>query len=206
MSNVTTLPKRGQTYNGPSKTLSATYGTSVGVEGVVRTFDDLDSSSTSAAMVPRSSKQVTCVFVRNTSALTLQPKRVVKWESGYRNRRVDGYATTDWAEAAGVVDEFLTNGVRQYDMFWLAVKGPSLVKTSLGGDATNVIAVDDKLAALTGATSGATTSGRVQAFAATSNLTNAVSAISNLIGYAMSAKTTGNTNADVLVDLCVMKS
>lgn len=205
MDNVSQIFARGQTYNGPNKTLSATYATSVALEGVTKRFDDLDSATTTGAKVPRSQKQVTCMCVRNTSGITLEAKRVVRWASGYRNKRVDGYCTTDHSEVAGVVDEFLTNGVRNHDLFWIAVRGPSLVKTSLGADATNVIALDDKLTALTAATSQATTAGRVQAFAATSNLTNAISATQNLIGYAMSAKTTANTNADVLVDLVIMK-
>lgn len=70
--------------------------------------------------------------------------------------------------------------------------------TSLAADATNLLPVGTILVALTAATSGSTTSGRP----APQDLTGATALlgnqIQNQIGTALSAKTTANTNADVL--------
>lgn len=205
--NAITIFGRGKTFlKGGTRTPPTTYATDVALEGVHKRFADLDYGTTgTGARNRRSGGEVMCICVRNASGIALKPKFVVTWKSGYIGARVDGYCTTDYANVAGVVDEWLPSaGVATDDLFWIAVKGPSLVKTSLGADATNVITAGTWLAALTAATSQATTSGRVQMIASTSNVTNAVSAVLNRIGLAMSAKTTANTNADVLVELALV--
>jgi hypothetical protein len=103
---------------------------------------------------------------------------------------------------AGVVDEWLPSaGVVDDDLFWIVRKGPTLVLTDLAGGAANVITSGANLVALTAATSQATTAGRVQEYAFTTNVTALQSQVLNRLGKAMSAKTTANTNADLLVDL-----
>lgn len=203
--NTSGLPQRGKVYlTGPSRTAPTTYAQSQSLEGFVKEFEDLDyaASSTGVKGAPRSSYKVECMLVRNAATIALQPKRLVKWKSGKRFKQVDGYCTVDFEECAGVVDEWLpAAGVAINDLFWITRKGPTLCLTDLAGGATNVIAASDMMLALTAATSQATTAGRVQAFAATSNLTNAVSMIFNKLGRAMSAKTTANTNAGVLVNM-----
>ena len=60
----------------------------------------------------------------------------------------------------GVVDEYLPiAGVAVNDVFWVVVSGPTEVVAALSGTA---VAVGDRLAAITAATSGATTAGRVK--------------------------------------------
>lgn len=203
--NQAGLPERGKTFlTGPARTAPTTYGQSVGLEGAQQQFKDLDysASSVGAKRAKRSNRVVECILVRNAATIPLLPKRLVKWKSGSRGKQVDGYCTTDWAEAAGVVDEWLpAAGVAINDLFWIVRKGPTLCLTDLAGGALNVIAVDDVMLALTAATSQATTAGRVQPFVATSNLTNAIVMAFNKLGRAMSAKTTANTNAGVLVDM-----
>jgi hypothetical protein len=198
------LPARGKTYlSGPNRTPDSTATQSKGIEGIVKVFKDVDYSVSGGVNQLRSVNDVTCIFVRNSSGVALLPKRLVTWKSGQRGKQVDGYARLDWTDVAGVVDEWLpTAGVAANDYFWLVVKGPTLCTTAASGDALNVIGVDDNLVSLTAAASThSTTSGRVQSFVVggTTNITAAYSQILNTIGKAMSAKTTANTNADVLV-------
>jgi hypothetical protein len=87
------------------------------------------------------------------------------------------------------------------------VEGPAIVKTPIAGSEFNGdINIGDRVVGLTAATSGATTAGRV----AHENITGSTQAadytflfdqISNRIGRALSACTTGNTNSDILIDV-----
>jgi hypothetical protein len=135
----------------------------VDYEGTVRSFPDITVSS-GGMKAKNSGRTVTCILVRNTcssssgTAGKLLPGRLVAWQTGYIGRRVNGYTTTDYARVAGVVDEHLpAAGVPQYDLFWLVVKGPCLVKNALSSVVD--IAQDDFLIALTAATSGSVTAG-----------------------------------------------
>lgn len=204
------LPGRGQFFlTGNGKTLSD--GDCAFIEGTIKTFVDKAPRTGSGATTRRTNGEVTCILVQNVSGIALDPKRPVKWAAGYRNRRVDGYCHVDSEECAGVVDEhYKSSGVPDNEYFWLVIKGPCLLKTSLAGSAENVIAEGDKLIALTAATSQATTAGRVVAWdltATSQQTTNGTQSKRMLfhLGTALSAKTTGNTNADLLVDLEIMK-
>jgi hypothetical protein len=200
--NVSGLPIRGRTYlSGPGRTPGSTYGASQILEGTTKIFKDVDQSGRGAKAL-RSDNDVYCTLVRNASGITLLPKRVVKWKSGQIGKQVDGYCAVDFEAVAGVVDEWLPSaGVVDDDLFWIVRKGPTLVLTDLAGGAANVITSGANLVALTAATSQATTAGRVQEYAFTTNVTALQSQVLNRLGKAMSAKTTANTNADLLVDL-----
>lgn len=203
---------RGGTWYGPTGTIDTNnYGESVGYEGYVDHFTDVDPSDKT---VRRSGRDIEVIAVRNVSGMTLLPGYAVTWESGSEGKRVDGYARTTNAHIAGIVDDHLnaTNGVRNGDMFWLIVKGPCLCKTPLEADANNVFAIGDPVFALTAATSGATTAGRVRRHNSAGTFSEAettdgtlFNVIHNGIGRAMSARTTGNTNANILVDLELVK-
>lgn len=197
MSNVAAgLPNRGHTYHGGTPT---SVGRSTDLEGIEVHFAD-EEVVNGGPNNKRSGRTTLCRLVRNSSGITLEPKRAVRWESGYRGRRVDGYCAATAAECAGIVDDHLPSaGVADDDLFWVMRKGPGLVKTDLAGGANNVIADGNLMVALTAATSGATTAGRVAAGSASTS-----SHVLNRIGKAMSAKTTANTNADVLVDLDIL--
>jgi len=203
--NVAGLPGRGQTLlSGAGRTLSST-GQASKLEGIAKWFSDRDSTVTGLNVL-RSQKRVLMMLVRNASGIALASKAVVTWASGYRNKRVAGYCTLDHQEIAGVVDEFIgSSGVPSNDLFWLAVKGPSLVRKSNAADATCVFTAGDILTSLTAATSQAATAGRIQPFTTTTNVTNAVSIILNRIGRALSASTTaqtgGSATPNLLVDL-----
>ena len=213
MSNVNgALPIRGKTLLAGNDNRTLTSTMAADREGSMLVFDDVDPTVTTGAKTKRSNRTVTAMLVRNVAAAALLPKFIVKWKSGKRNLQVDGYTCITNEAAAGVVDEFLGSaGVAVNDLFWIVVKGPTLIKTPLEGDGTNVINLDDILGALTAATSGATTAGRVGVVALTATSTGTTNgalgnALFNTFGRAMSAKTTANTNADVLCDVFFLKS
>lgn len=148
----------------------------------------------------RSNRSLVMRLVRNTSGISLAPKRYVTWESDSEGLNVDGYCDVTAERLAGVVDEFLpASGAPDDALFLIARKGPAMTLTPLTGNADNVINVGDLMGGLTSVTSQATTSGRAKAVAAVS--THVPATIKNVGGRAMSAKTTANTNADMLVDL-----
>jgi hypothetical protein len=74
-----------------------------------------------------------------------------------------------------------------------------------GADFNGDIAAGAPLVAATGTTSGNSTGGRVSnvTLPGQTGETAAFSAAANLVGYALSARTTGVTDADILVNLCL---
>jgi hypothetical protein len=204
--NVTALFNRGFTYTGGTPDAIAQ---SSGSEGAICQFKD-EYRSGSGVLVKRSNQLITAMCVRNVSGIALTPGRLVRWKALFRGKRVDGYTTTTTAEVAGVVDDALpSTGVANNDLFWLIRKGPCLVKTPLVADVSNVFTENDILIAMTAVTSQSTTAGRPITWALTATSTGTTDGtgalyIINRIGRAMSAKTTANTNADLLCDLQLM--
>jgi hypothetical protein len=98
-----------------------------------------------------------------------------------------------------VDDQLPSGGVADDDLFWIVRSGPCLLLNDIASGASTVITEGSVVGALTAATSGATTAGRIANLTVTTGDT-----ITNKLGRAMSAKTTANTNADVLVDLCLL--
>lgn len=207
---------RGETMFGGTPT--ATQITeSAHFEGQEKVFEDVNwSNSALGAKQLRSGRSVTCRCVRNTSGGNLLPKRLVTFEADSSaddyGKRVDGYSDVT-AERAYPVDEFLpAAGVENNDLFWIVVKGPAEVLTDIAAAAGNVINVGDRVVALTAVTSGATTAGRVRNYptvAAATNTTTGIDAalleaqnnLAGVLGRALTAKTTGNTNSAILIDV-----
>lgn len=196
--NTDSLPfDRGQTASTGLSSVDSTVLNNL--EGKEYIVDDVDP----ATGIARTGRRVKLRCVRNKAAAALLPKRLVSFKAsaGVFGAHVDGYADTT-AEESYPVDEYLpAAGVAVDDLFYIVVEGPALVLSDLAGGANNVLNVGDCVVALTAATSGATTAGRV----APQDLTGATALlakqIKNQVGYALTAKTTGNTNADVLVDV-----
>lgn len=202
MADVATMPQRlGASAYGQKGTIpssSADY-TGIHLEGAIRVFR-IKALADKTQLV--SQADLSCMLVRNAGAANLLPGRMVTWAAGYYKRRVDGYSRLTATVVAGVVDPYgPAAGFRVGDLFWMAFKGPSYLKTDLAGGANNLLPEGTVLVALTGATSGATTAGRV----APQDLTGATAVLGaqlqNKVGVALSARTTANTNADILVDL-----
>lgn len=165
-------------------------------------FEDLDYSVTGPKPA-RTNRFVRCLVVRNVSGIALLPKRLVTFQqtAGFSTGRVDGYATAT-AVNAFPVDEFLpTAGVPNGDLFYIVTEGPASCITDLAGGANNLLPLGTLVVALTAVTSQATTAGRI----APQDLTGATALLGNQIqnrlGYALTAKTTTNTNAGILIDI-----
>ena len=204
--NVAGLPNRGKVYN----VTSTTAAQSAKLEGYQKYFQDEDASGAGPSR-PRSSRRALMRLVRNSSGIALLPKRAVAWESGQRGKRVDGYTTTTAAEVAGIVDDQLpAAGAADNALFWIHRQGPALCTNDIASGASTVISEGDLVVALTAATSlAATTAGRIATgtLTATSTATtdgSLTNRILHRLGKAMSARTTANTNSDVLVDLDLM--
>ena len=182
-----------------------TFGTTTdgeGLEWLGREFEFEDNYYDSNKPGKRTQHTVTCRVVQNDSAGALLPGYLVTFQAGSNNSIVDGKTTTTGANGV-VVDEWLpAAGVAQYDLFYVVIRGPSSVYTSLAGDGENVIDEDDILIALTGATSGATTSGRVIQQVLTAKTTELDTDLAlqfnGAFARALSAKTTTQTNNTIL--------
>lgn len=129
--NVTTLPKLGKTWYGDQVPDAANLK-GVNLEGSQFESVDIDPTSTGDVRRRRSNRTRILMLVRNTSGGALLPGAAVKWEAGYRGRRVNAVAS-DQGETAGFVDEWLpATGVQDDDLFWIVVRGPVLAKKAAG--------------------------------------------------------------------------
>lgn len=192
---------RGETfYNGT--TIDSNDLGGANLEGKEYLFEDIDLSTGSVGARPaRTNQYVRCRCVRNKAAAALLPKRLVTFVAGDWGR-VDGYADSNPEGPCFPVDEWLpAAGVPVNDLFWIVVEGPATVLTGLVADATNVINQNDPLVNLAGTTSGATTAGRAGPAILTGATSVLANNIVNIFGRALSAKTTGNTNADCLAEI-----
>jgi hypothetical protein len=175
------------------------------LEGKEWTFEDIDYTLRGAKTV-RTGKMVRCRVVRNVGAAALLPKRLASFVADQTTGtklvgRVDGYTTTTAARGYPI-DEFLPSaGCQVNNLCWLVMEGPAVVLSDLAGGANNVLNVGDLVVALTAATSGATTAGRLAPQDLTGATAPLAKQVQNRVGYALTAKTTANTNADVLVDV-----
>ena len=197
------IPRGTGWFNTGAAVAEANWGESARYEGTLRTFADHTVAATYGPKELRSPGDVVCRLVRNASGITLSPKRLVNWKAGYRLKRVDGYTRTTACEVAGVTDEhFPSSGIPDGEMFWLAVKGHTLVKTSRAASAAETAwSAGARLVALTAATSQAVTAGRISPINLTGATENLANQILNNIGKAVSAITSGQTDSDCLVEV-----
>jgi hypothetical protein len=147
-------------------------------------------------------------LLKNTSGINLLPKRLVKLGTGSTNgfeTEAIGYSTVDAENCLPVFEGLPDAGVPTANYFFVVSGGPALVKTSLAGDARNVINEGDWLTNTAGATTGATSGGRAALQNIQASTANATAGEENAqqvqfaLGRAASAKTTNNTDADLLV-------
>lgn len=202
----------GRTWVGESDTIdvSSSYLLSPAqhLEGRECSISDYDTNIVNAN-VPRSGDVRKTRIVRNCSGVTLYGGYAVTYSTPLK--RVVGYSRLTAARLAGYVDPKLTQGVRDGDLFHLVVDGYVLTKTPFAGSGFGGDwAVGDPLFALTSAAVNATTTtqasiaGRMSKQPASFSATEAtdgtaVSYARNTQVYAVSAATTAQTNADVLV-------
>ena len=177
-------------------------------------FEDINWNLSSPTQ--RTNHYVTARIVRNMAPFNLLPGFIVQANTlttggiggvggaGLCQSEAIGYCDLTAQDFLGVVDEFLpAAGVPPYDLFWCVTDGPTMCWTSLGADATNVIGLNQRVVALIAATSGSTTAGRVAPQviidgSTTQGVANAAQ-VQNVIGRALGAATTANTNAPILI-------
>lgn len=154
---------------------------------------------------------IRAIAVRNTSGVTLYGKRVGRCErtAGYDLlKEVDGYASTLSLAHVGIIDSYLpSSGVAANDIFWLIVEGPCTVLTpAAGAGFSGDIAVGNWLVSATAASSQTTTAGRVSnvTLPGQTGDTSTFNAVMNVLGRALSARTTGETEAELLIEARVM--
>jgi hypothetical protein len=172
---------------------------------------NLDTGQTRGPKTRVTGQGITAVLLRNTSGAALYAKRLALLGEGYDSthacyghQQATGFCRVN-DQRAVIVDPWLpSTGVPDNDIFWGILKGRCLVKTTY---ATMVaIAAGDPLFAGTiNSTSGNSTGGGV-AKAELANATDATLALAiplHIIGWAITAKTTDNTNADILIEACI---
>lgn len=124
---------RGATHYGQTGSIPSSFGTSVGMEGVERDFEDI-APNQRGVKVKRSERFTRAICVRNESGGVLNPGDVVVWAAGKRGLRAGARSAVADENCAGVVDDMLSAaGVRNGDLFWLLFKGPALVNKPTGG-------------------------------------------------------------------------
>ena len=96
-----------------------------------------DIDSTGDKKTRRSNADVVAVIVRNVEpnvdgSTTLAAGDAVQWVTGYHGSRVEKADSGPNTQVAGFVDEH-SSGVKTNDLFYMVVKGPSLVNVKDGG-------------------------------------------------------------------------
>lgn len=209
--NVSTPERGGTWYSG--RTIDTANYEGVEVEGTTKCFEDKNWNAAGVKTDRLSPRMVTCRLVRNVSGVTIYAKRLVQLDPTNPNR-VLGYASTLFGESYPA-DEYLpAGGVPNGDLFWIVVGGPAVCLTGFAGaDFNSVsIAAGDILGSGTQAAStGAGTTGVAGRIAGVLAVNVALTTNTqynellryahNPLGRALSAKTSGNTHADILVDV-----
>lgn len=209
-----TTPQRGETwYNG--RTIDTNDLGGLHLEGQEKVFEDILWSGTAGVKSERSiapGRKVRCRLVRNMSGVAMLPKRMVRLDPANPGRVIG--AVTNTGQVGYPVDEFLpAAGVPHGDLFWIVIEGPAMVLTAYtgaqfgGGDvAAGVILTSVTTTA--GSTQTGTTSenGRVAIYttvaATTAGQWSLVqNVMTNFHGRALSARTTAETNSDILMDV-----
>jgi hypothetical protein len=172
--------------------------------------NQLDVASIRGSKKRRTGRMVTAVALRNVAGFALLGKRVARLSriAGYDLvEAADGYCDSLAEKQCVIVDEFLPSaGVADDDIFWGIIGGPVTVLSAFTGAAFNGdIAVGDQLVGATASTTGTSDAGRLSnvTMNATTGITDAFSMAANLIGVALSARTTGETNSDLLINACI---
>lgn len=177
------------------------------------TFNNITAvATTNGVRKVHSNEPLVVIALRNRSGVTLYGKRHATLDVSTAGLTgvtdVKGYADT-LGEGSVLIDEFLaSNGVADKDIFWGVVEGVALTLTPETGAAFNgdIAAGADLVAATAASSTGSTTGGRVSnvTFTAatagnTSNGFDGYRMARNCLGTALSARTTGETSADLLI-------
>lgn len=174
-----------------------------------RTFTDLDYSISglTSGRSQLSGYSLDAICLRNNSGITLSPKMLAQVARSGRDavKEVIGYGATYTTQGLVLVDPFLpSSGVPNGYIFWGICNAVALCKTPMAGAGFNgdIAAMAPLVCATAAATTG-TTAGRVcnVTLPGTTGATDSYNFALSVVGRALSARTTGETNADILVAL-----
>lgn len=190
------------------------------VLGGTWTFNNITTTSpTSGVRSFHTAEPLVCIAIRNKSGVTLYGKRFATLDvstagltgitdaKGYLDSLAEGPAVL-------IDDNIATNGVANNDIFWGIVSGVATVLTSeVNSNFNGDIAVGADLVGATAASStGASTGGRVSNVTFTnatagnsSNGYDGYRMARNVLGTALSARTTDNTASDLLMRVRVLR-
>jgi len=160
-------------------------------------------AAANAAVKRRSGRTIKAICLRNESGVTLYGKRLARLSLGGgvgSFQSVDRYSITTYEKPCVIIDEFLTKGVADDDIFWGIIEGPVVCILQHEDLADGIINVGDVVVAGTGGgNSQQTTSGGIAKLTITSESTASLEPQA-VIGYALSAfAASTNTNAECLV-------
>jgi hypothetical protein len=168
-------------------------------------------SSVSGVRDRNAERFISAVCLRNDSGVVLFGKRLAQFEltAGLSVvERADGYPIVQAQKGLILIDPFgtiPTDGVPIDDLFWGLFEGVCIARTPFTGAAFALdIAVGAQLVSSTiNSTSQNSNAGGLGNFTVqdTLNNTEVYAMVNNHIAVAMSARTTGETNADLLVNL-----
>ena len=212
--NNDALWERGMTfYAGRTIDLNDLKGTEL--EGAERTFEDQTKVSGTAIWNQRiPGRKVTMRVVRNMTGVTLLAKEVVFIDPTSPNRVLGRVNTTAKAYPCIVDENIPSGGVPAGDLFYVAVRGPQLAKTTVGNGVSDITIGSQVIgstgsAATTAAAATTNECGRVALalFTAPTTVASAKTFSDEMrlgyLGTALTARTTGNTNTDILIDVNV---
>jgi hypothetical protein len=154
-------------------------------------------------------RTITVMAVRNEAGFAVLGKRAVKLKEsgGYGDfEAIDGYCAVK-ADAHVVFSDpnLPSAGCADDDIMWVVLEGPTIVLSPFeAGGFDKAIVAGDPLVGATGSTTGTSGVGRVSVGGVLAGgslaATEAYAHARNNLGRALSARTTGETNADILVD------
>lgn len=171
----------------------------------------LDGSNVRAGKGRYTGQGIVAVALRNTSGGTLYPKRIAVLGAGYDSthkcfghEEAEGLSTTTAQRRVVIVDPWVTS-VADNEIFWGILEGRVLVKTKYADMVKDIAAGDPVVAATLNTTSGNSTAGGIDAVTlpGQTGATLGFDAALGVVGFAISAKTTQNTNTDCLINACI---
>lgn len=167
--------------------------------GMIYTFPTPPSSTA----LPRAcGRPIKAILLRNTSGTTLYGKRLGQLDVATGNGQVyantvAGYTVAATATKVVIIDSYLgTTGIADDDIFWGILEGPCVGQMQTLASAASVVVAGAFLVAGSGAgTATNTTSGGL-------GMTTAP-VVQNIVGVAVTGRTTADTGSDVALNACI---
>lgn len=164
-------------------------------------IEDIDFGQAGGVKPTRSGNMVRLRLVKNSSGMTLLPKRVVRLKTP-AGGEVDGYGYRP-GDRCYPIDEFLpATGVPDGGNFYIVVEGPATCYTDSVDSAANIFVAGDLVTAATNAATTSVTAGRVGKAAITGATEPLALNLLNYVGRACTAYAASTAkDSDLLVNV-----